>query len=244
MPMRIIPKKDFNKTIKYGSRSIQTNQYFIAHLFNKITKGYSPLVLICGKQRIGKSFIGVYLCHLFMHLVGKQYEPEKHTFYDPMKAIEMIGDEELVAMHIDEAGSILTRREWYKKTHIALDKIVQTQAYKTILYVFISPFASDIDRTFQKHFDYLLRVDDRGKYKAFRILKKYDEFQQEKTTRRVFLDDVYLNMSNIPKETWNKYLEYSIKKKEEMRLETLEQHENDNKQSEINHFKQLKKELF
>ena len=214
---------EFRSEITF-KKTISTNQIFLHKLFRKLKAGYSQLIIICGQQRIGKSFIGVWLCYLYMALQNKDYDPTMHTFYDPIKSIEGLGNIDREAQLIDEAGSILTKREWFKKTHIALDRIIQTQGYKTMLWVFVSPFTSDIDKTFQKHFDFQLRVDGRGRYKAFQIFKKYDEFRQEKATRRMFLDDVRLKMSDLPKDIWDNYMKFSIAQKEKMRVTTLEEH--------------------
>lgn len=205
-------------------RTLDTNQIFLHKLFTKLKKGYSQLVIVCGQQRIGKSFIGVWLCYLYMVLQNKTYDPTKHTFYDPIKSIQGLENIDKESQLIDEAGSLLTKREWYKKTHIALDRIIQTQGYKTMLFIFVSPFTSDIDKTFQKHFDFQLRVDGRGRYKAFQIFKKYDEFRQERSTRRMFLDDVRLKMSDLPKDIWDRYMKFSIDQKEKMRLMTIDEH--------------------
>ena len=243
--MRLIPieKLEFKSRIKF-KKTIDTNQIFLHKLFTRLKGGYSQLIIICGQQRIGKSFIGIWLCYLYMVLQNKLYDPTKHTFYDPIASIEGLGNINREPLLVDEAGSILTKREWYKKTHIALDRMIQTQGYKTMLFIFISPFTSDIDKTFLKHFDFQLRVDGRGRYKAFQIFKKYDEFKPERTTRRMFLDDVRLKMSDIPKNTWNKYSDFSINQKEKMRIMTIEEHkETEKKTKKIDEWDLIEKEL-
>lgn len=240
MPMIKQENLKYRETIEIGKRSIDTNLYFLSKILKRIKAGYSPLILICGNQRKGKSFIGVWLCYTFMKMMDKDYNPIKNTFYDPVKAVDDLGDVNKEAWLIDEAGSIVHRREWYKKTNIALDKIIQTQAYKTMLYIFISPFASDIDKTFHKHFDFIFRVDDRGRFKVFQIFKKFDEFNQEKAIRRMFLDDVKLTLKDVPTDIWKTYQNYSIEQKEEIRKTVFKKE----KEKEITDpFKKLRKEL-
>lgn len=232
MPVKILQAQGYREELKWGKRKIDTNIIFMIKLLKRLRAGYSPLILIVGSQRIGKSFVGLYISYMFMKMVGKEFNKDKlndFTFYDPIEAITKLGDKELEPLIIDEAGSLLTKREWYKKSHIALDKIIQTQGYKTMLYIFISPFAIDIDKTFLKHFDFLIRVDDRGYFKTFQLFKKYDEFSQDKVVRRMFLDDVYLNKKVLPKELWKAYTEFSIEEKEKMRLEAI----SDNKAKDV-----------
>lgn len=224
MPVKILQAQEYREELKWGKRTIDTNIIFLIKLLKRLRAGYSPLILIVGKQRIGKSFIGLYIAYVFMKMVGKEFKKDKlndFTFYDPIEAIIKLGDKELEPLIIDEAGSLLTKREWYKKSHIALDKIIQTQGYKTMLYIFISPFAIDIDKIFLKHFDFLIRVDDRGYFKTFQLFKRYDEFHQERVVRRMFLDDVYLNKKVLPRDLWKAYTEYSMEQKELMRLEAI-----------------------
>ncbi len=236
-------RPEFRSQIKF-KKTIDTNQIFLHKLFTRLKNGYSQLVIICGQQRIGKSFIAIWLAYLYMIIQNKPFDPKNHTFYDPIKSIEGLGGIDKEPLVVDEAGSLLTKREWYKKTHTALDRMIQTQGYKTMLFIFVSPFTSDIDKTFQKHFDFQLRVDGRGRYKAFQIFKKYDEFRQEKSTRRMFLDDVRLKITDIPKKIWDDYMEFSIKQKENMRLITLdEQKRNKKKVKKRDEWDILKEEL-
>lgn len=203
-------------------RTIITDMYFLYQLFTKIKKGYSPTVAICGNQRIGKSFVGLWLCYSYMKVMGKKFKPETNTFYEPIKAIEHLEDKTKEAYLIDEAGDVLDAREWQKQTHQALKSIINTQAYKTMLYVFISPFIIDIDKAFRKHFDFMIRVDDRGTFKTFRFIKKYDELNSNKVIFRRFLDDVKINLKNVPAKLWIEYKEFSISEKEKIRKKRVQ----------------------
>lgn len=198
-------------------RTVTTNLHIIYQLMNRMRKGYSPIIVICGSQRIGKSFVGIWLSYILSLMTGKPFDPTKTTFYEPLKAIKELEFRSKEALLIDEAGDVLDVREWYKQTHQALKSIINTQAYKTMMYIFISPFTIDIDKAFRKHFDFQLRVDDRGRVKSFRFIKKYDELNEKRAVRRRFLDDIDIRMSMVPDYIWNKYLNYSIKEKEKIR---------------------------
>jgi len=214
-------------------RTIETDQYFIYKLFRRLKLGYSPTVAICGSQRIGKSMIGVWLCYIMMKLLGKEYDPTTNTFYEPIKAIEDLGNKEKEPLLIDEAGDVLDAREWYEQTHQALKSIINTQAYKTMMYIFISPFVIDIDKTFRKHFDFLIRVDDKGRYKAFRFVKKYDELNPNKVVYKKFLDDVRVKLTYLPVELWERYIAYSISEKEKIRKARVKKAETKPKKGSI-----------
>lgn len=210
--------------IKMGKKTIDTNLFYLAKTFKKIKEGYSPIIGICGKQRTGKSLLAVWLCYMFMEFMNKEYDPTKYTFYDPIAAVSNLEDQDRIPLLIDEAGSILHRREFYERLHQSLNKVIQTQGYKTILYIFVSPFISDIDKSFTKHFDFILRVDKRGRYKAFEVMKRYDQNDANKSSYKRFMDDVAIKLSDVPSQVWKSYQYFSIDEKEKMRkqIEVIE----------------------
>lgn len=236
MPLEVVEGKDFERTVKF-KRSITTNLFFLYKMLRKIKRGFSPIVVIVGSQRVGKSFVALWLAQTYLHLTDKNFDPRKNTFYDPMEAIRRLGDMTNDVMIIDEGGAFLNSRDWFTRINKAMDKIVQTQGYRTNLYIIISPHLSAIDKAFQIYIDFLIRVDDRGRFKAFQVFKKYDEARREKATRRMFLDDVHIKLSSMPSEVWEDYLDYSEEKKEELRKTLL------NEEGEViadNPFEQLK----
>lgn len=215
------------------TRILQTNLFFLGMLFRQIKSGQSPIVAICGKQQGGKSFIGVWLSAMMCHYMGKGYDPTKNTFYYPMDAIRGLENKNKEPLMIDEAADILDAREWYEQSHQALKSIINTQAYKTMLFIFISPFIIDIDKAFRKHFDFLIVVKRKGAIKVFRYIKKYDAHDDKTVVRRMYLDDIQVNLSQIPKGVWKKYRDFSIEEKEKIRikrLQKIEMKEKENKQ--------------
>lgn len=203
-------------------RTVSTDLHFLSQLFRKIKKGFSPTVGICGNQRIGKSFVALWLCRFMMQMMGKEFNPEELTFYEPIKAIENLDNRSREALFVDEASDVLDPREWYDQTHLALKSMINTQANKNMLYVFVSPFIIDIDKAISKHFDFLIRVDDRGKFKTFRFLKKFDELNPNKVIRKIFLDDCDIRKAEVPKRIWDRYEKYSFEEKDNIRNRRIE----------------------
>jgi hypothetical protein len=81
----------------------------------------------------------------------------------------------------------------------------------------ISPFVSDIDKSIRKHYDYLLRVDKKGSYRAFRYKKVYDADTHDRSKHKRFMDYFGLTLKAIPSQTWNKYEQFSFDQKEKIR---------------------------
>ena len=203
---------------------LHTNIILLGKTIYNMKKGFSPIILICGSQRMGKSFVGVWLSYrisTFFH-PEKEFSPEKYTFYDPLKTIDLLENFRHEPLLIDEAGAIANKTEWYEKVTIALDKIIQTQAYLSNIYIFVSPFGSDIAKTFRKHFDYILFVRMRGVITIKKIPKKYDDLT-DKVPRPYRIEQIKLKKNCIPINVWEKYEKFSIKQKQILREKALQQ---------------------
>jgi len=203
-------------------RHLITPHTFIYQIFKKMKNGYSPIVGICGCQRIGKSFVAIWLAYLLYKIQDKPFDPTKNTYYEPEKAIMDLGEKNREAIIIDEAGDVMDYQEWYKQAHRALRSMINTQAYKNNLYIFISPFTAQIDKSIRIHWDFLIRVKARGNFLVWKYAKKYDADKIDEATYKVFLDNVGIKMSVLPKGIWKNYREFSEKEKEKIRISRLE----------------------
>lgn len=209
---------DYKYGIKKPNGEIyHTNIHILGKIMRRMKAGYSPIVMICGGQRVGKSYFGVWLSYwIMMFFHDKPYPVNQNTFYDPVESIERIGDTDRQPIMIDEAGAYLNKSEWYDKVVKAMDRIIQTQGYKSNCYIFISPFGSDIAKTFRKHFDFQIFVRRRGIGVTRQIPKKYDTLKDE-PVKMFRLDQVILTRKSIPRDLWAEYEKFSMKQKEELR---------------------------
>lgn len=196
---------------------LRTDIIIIGDCLRKMQKGYSPIILICGKQRIGKSFVGMWLAWRtlkFFH-PEKEFEPKRYSFYDPLESIYAIEDRQMEPLLIDEAGALFNKQEWYNRVTLALDKIIQTQGFLCNMYIFISPFGSDIAKTFRKHFDFIVYVRRRGVLVVKKIPKRYDDLT-DRVPRPYRVEQIKLYKNVMPREVWASYEKYSMKKKKEL----------------------------
>ncbi len=202
----------------------KTNIYLIGEAIKKMKRGYSPIILICGKQRSGKSFIALWIARLIMlHLHKKKFNPKTHVFFDPLKAIIEIDNIEKQPIIIDEAGVLLHSGEWWEKLHIAFDKVIQTQGYKCNCYIFVLPFATDLDKKFRKHIDYQVLMRRRGYFSVFEFIKKYGEMRSEiRSYKRILKENVSVTLDKVPKDLWAGYEILVMKLKETLRQHTIE----------------------
>lgn len=196
---------------------MKTNLHIVGKVITKMLKGFSPIIVVCGGQRIGKSFIAIWLSNIIMHFFyAKDYDIMHNTFYDPVESIRRIGETDKQPIIVDEAGTYLHKSEWYDRVVKAMDRIIQTQGYKANCYIFISPFGSDIAKTFRKHFDYQIFVRKKGIVIVRQIPKKYDAFK-ETEIKPFRLEQIRVPKSSVPPELWAKYETFSYKQKEAIR---------------------------
>lgn len=219
------------RTVNIWGSEVQTKSSFLYQLFKKLSNGYSPIIGICGCQQNGKSFVGVWLSMLVYLIKKMPFDPTKITFYEPDKAMESIGEKNKDVIFIDEASDVMDYQEWYKQTHRALRSMVNTQAYKNNLYIFISPFLVQIDKSIRIHCDFIIKVAKRGNFKVWKIVKQYDADNINRATFRIFIGDVTIRMRDVPKEIWKKYKQYSFEQKEEIRKRRIA--EKDEKKKEF-----------
>ena len=206
----------YNEVVPAGN--FQTNLYFMGKIVKDMKAGFSPIVAICGRQRMGKSFVGMMLLNKILPAFNKELIMDRCCYYEPYGLITALGGKNNDAFMLDEIGDSMGRREWYKQTHRAFEKIILTQGYKSNLFVFISPHISDIDKIFVKHLDYLIKVERRGHFKVWKMIKRYDQPATKDSFKKYFLDDVFYKKGDIPKKLWAAYERYSFDQKELIRL--------------------------
>lgn len=201
---------------KPNGKMFKTNMHIIGKIIKRMQRGFSPIVMICGGQRMGKSFVAIWLSNVLMqYFHSRQYPVKENTFYDPIESIRRITTTDKQPILIDEAGTFLNKTEWYDRVVKAMDKIIQTQGYKSNCYIFVSPFGSDIAKTFRKHFDFQLFVRKKGIVVARQIPKKYDSFKDE-VINPFRLEQIRLMKKTLSPEIWAEYEKFSFAMKQKI----------------------------
>ena len=206
-------RNSIGKTRTYKAVSVWEYQ-----LYKKIQNGYSPLLVISGERGIGKSTLALKICEdycQFMH--GKSFDFKKYSFYETTDVIKKIGEMRNMPLLIDEAGEFVDYLDWYKKTAKALRSMINTQRFRGLVYVFISPFVIEIMKNIRKHFHFKLIITAKGRYKAFKYMKKFGAEEQKKASYPLFLDDMGYKTSDLPKGIYEKYRIFSEREKELIR---------------------------
>lgn len=125
---------------------------------NRIKRGFSPVILIVGKQRMGKTFTAL----TWAYAVDKNFNPEKQMFFDILsfaKAMQKYNNKVLI---LDEAGIELDTYRYSDMRQRAFSHIVQSQAYKQNTLLLVLPHASDMAKCHRKYVDALAVIYARG----------------------------------------------------------------------------------
>lgn len=214
------------KNIKGDKRTYKAVSNWEHHLYRKIKNGYSPLIIISGEQGIGKSTLALKVCNDYCQFMRREnFDFKKYSFYNTNDVIKEMGKITNMPILIDEAGEFADYLDWYKKTARSLRSMINTQRFRGLMYVFISPFVVEILKSIRKHFHFKLVVVSKGRYKAWKYMKKFHEEDQKKASYPLFLDDMGYKKADIPKGMYARYKVFSenekeiIRKKHEMQIE-------------------------
>lgn len=166
--------------------------WFLNRVTNRLNKGYSPIIVITGQERAGKSELAeliLYHLHNTTNVLKGEIDRESikdHLTYDVLEFIEFIQENRRTGIIVDEAGSLLKATKHNTDYNEAADEVIQTMGYKNNVYIFISPQYTRLDKKIRTKADIVLEVIGRGKVKATGINTNYGKIRTaEKELRKV-----------------------------------------------------------
>lgn len=211
-------KHDCDPSLQKYRRKIQnTESDFIPALLGDIMNGYSPIIIVCGRPRTGKSKFGLFLatlCSVFLYL--KWFEYKGNVFFSPRNLLKSITDEGYEIKLMDESGKDLNKRKVVSDLTYAFDQIVQTQGVLVNIYIFILPFASDLVKDLRKYVDYICYVHKRGKVKIKKVYKQEDQLVSElRAFKQVPIEELIFYNNDVPAWLWREFevRSFEIKKR-------------------------------
>ena len=162
--------------------------------------GFSPLILIVGRQRVGKTAIALRLAY---EIMGDKFDIKKHMTYKIEDFAEAYDKYSNVVLILDEAGIPLDPYEHMTITQRVYTHIVQTQAYKQNIVFLVLPFASEIGKNHAKHISCIVEVVWRGCYKLYATKSWHSDLS--KRPPRLEKIEVVSGVPLPPPELWSWY---------------------------------------
>jgi hypothetical protein len=216
--------KSFKKTIdpdilKLRKRILNTESDFIPSVISEVRNGFSPIIIVCGRQRMGKSKFALFLAWILeAFLYYRWFDMERNLFFSSKELIKSIGDDGFQIKIKEEAGGDLNKKKFLNDLSYAFDEIIQTQGYLVNIYIFVLPFASDLVRDIRKYVDYICYVKKRGMVRIKRVYKKEDQLISDlKAFGVISTEDMLFNNFDVPKEVWKRFEVMSFRIKALMR---------------------------
>jgi len=202
---------------KYRRKIKHTESDFIPALLSDVMNGYSPIIIVCGRPRTGKSKFALFLstvCSVFLYLKWFQYKG--NVFFSPRNLLKSISDEGYEIKLHDESGKDLNKRRYLSELTFAFEQIVQTQGLLINIYIFVLPFASDLVKDLRKYVDFICHVHKRGKVKIKKVYKKEDQLVSElKAFKQINIEELLFTNEDVPAWLWHEFeiKSFEIKKR-------------------------------
>lgn len=127
---------------------------------NRVRRGFAPIILVVGKQRMGKTCMALKLAYE----LNPNFNPDKHMFFEVYNfalATKKYNNEILI---LDEAGIELDTYRYSDIRQRCFSHIIQSQAYKRNTLFICLPHSSDLAKCHRKNVDALLVIPFRGSY--------------------------------------------------------------------------------
>jgi hypothetical protein len=203
----------------YRKRIQHTESDFIPALLSDVMNGYSPIIVVCGRPRTGKSKFGLFLstlCSVFLY--AKWFKYKGNVFFFPRNLLKSISDDGYEIKMQDESGKDLNKRKYISELTFAFDQIVQTQGLLVNIYIFVLPFASDLVKDLRKYVDYICHVHKRGRVKIKKVYKKEDQLVSElRAFKQVTIEELIFTNSDVPADLWHEFETKSFEIKKRIR---------------------------
>lgn len=136
----------------------------IEYLANKQRRGFSPICLICGEQRLGKTMLAFKMA---WELKKYKFDPRKHYFTSVKEFAMAYFKNDNTVLIYDEIGDELDPFRAMDNLNRAFSKIIQTQAFHRNILFAILPYAIDFTKGHRKYVKVVVEVIKRGRYKMY-----------------------------------------------------------------------------
>lgn len=158
--------------------------YLLNAVINRLNEGFSPVIVICGQERVGKSTMAVdlawRLCNeakaLDLQLDGDNIQD--YLAYRPETFLEIITESTgRKPILVDEAGVVAGSQDHQTKENRIIKKSIQTMGYQNNCYIFILPDFMALDKKIRNKVDIKVELYDRGKAKITGIRTNFGKMR-------------------------------------------------------------------
>jgi len=154
----------------------------VVSLYNK---GYSPILVFTGEMRCGKTTKAFLIANWLSWIIwGKPWDWKDGVITNIKQFVRKIDSSKEEIMFLDEVQGFLGAKEWYSPRNIIFNKIIQSQAYKHMIFILVLPYALGMAKDHRRVIHMLLWVKNRSMIYPVLWRKKF--WSLEETPSRYF----------------------------------------------------------
>lgn len=142
----------------------------VRKIAQRYKNGYSPIVLVCGKMRDGKtSKTFIFAQWLSWLLFKKAWDWKKNTIITMDQFTQSLASNESGIFVIDECQRIFGKKLWWSKDSILFDTLLTSQAYKHYIIFLILPRASALGTDHAYNVNYVIPIHHKTLCQPYRV---------------------------------------------------------------------------
>lgn len=133
---------------------------------NMLNAGLSPIIGIFGKEQTGKSNTALELAdtlHNDFNLCRGEFNPANQVVYEVIPFLVLLRHTTRQVIMFDEAGETLNKNDYNSKMNRAVAGSLRTQSKRQIVYIFVTPEASELDPRIREKIDVEIEMVATGK---------------------------------------------------------------------------------
>lgn len=174
----------------------------LEYITKKMRKGHSPLIIVCGPTRTGKTALAL----KFASMIDKTFNVEKQMFFKIQDFARALAESNNKCLILDEAGVTLDPLEFQSVQQKVYNHLIQTQAFRTNCIFLVLPMARGIGKMHRDYVNAVVEVFARGCYKLYRTSIWHSDLSY-KPPRLTHLETV-VGVPLPPPEIWKPYLDF------------------------------------
>lgn len=155
-----------------------SKQYILKmYLQHKLKQGFSPIIVICGHTRAGKTCTGLRLAED----IDEDFNFNKQYFYKIKDFVNNLDTLQGKVCIIDEAGYQLSSLNYWSYINKTMNYLLQTQGLRRVCYIFILPHLEYLAKHIRRMIDVIMENVDKGISKVYFVQTFYSKIDGKKT---------------------------------------------------------------
>lgn len=158
--------EDYDPTLVYNSIAL-------TFMRDRVKAGYSPVMLVVGAPRSGKSLTAIDIAMKLAKTLRWKFMLEDTYFFGLEKFMDAFKSLRGRIIIIDEIGMDMDAHEWFSDFNKCFNYLIQTQAYKTNIYILVVPYAGYVARVHIPMIDLIGEKLGRTRISYYRVSPQY-----------------------------------------------------------------------